>query len=558
MSISHSPLLKSEAPVAPMAHLHHGDEQCPFCDQLIPHDRFEEIKERIEARRAADLDEVRSLLKAQFAQEKAEALELSRRQAESVLKEHVLRAREEERQAAEAAAGQKLAEAERANHHAQAALQARLEQTERAKVAAEQASNALHLQLQQVRLHGEAAVERVKADAAAKAATIREEAKREAELAVQEQLAELTRARQKSEAALEARIVEVETTKTSLQEANATLLVQLDQVRADGEQVLAKAKAEAEARAEAVRLETVAKVHDEVREQLAVAEQAKEESQAKAVAAEERARIVTETHDGELAARLQEQREILEKAKTDAVNAEKSAAFEEKLKLTSKVEELQRTLDNKTAEELGEGAEIDLYEALKAEFEDDKIERINKGQPGADILHTVVRNGKECGSILYDSKNHNAWRNEFVTKLAKDQMAAKADHAVLCSRKLPAGARQLHVQDNVILANPARVIALVRILRTHLVDTHTLRMSNEERTKKTAALYDFITSQRCRDLLGRIDTQAETLLDLQIKEQKAHDAMWKKQGELYRNMQKVRAEISNEIDIIVGTADEAE
>ena len=84
-----------------------------------------------------------------------------------------------------------------------------------------------------------------------------------------------------------------------------------------------------------------------------------------------------------------------------------------------------------------------------------------------------------------------------MTKLASDQMAAKAEHAVLSTSKFPKGARQLHVQDGVILAGPARVVALVQVIRRHLVQTHTLRLSNDERAKKTAALYDFITSERC-------------------------------------------------------------
>jgi hypothetical protein len=92
-------------------------------------------------------------------------------------------------------------------------------------------------------------------------------------------------------------------------------------------------------------------------------------------------------------------------------------------------------------------------------------------------------------------------------------------------------------------------------LRQHIVQTHTLRWSNEARAQKTAALYAFINSERCRDLFKRIDAQAERLLDLQVKEKKAHDTHWKNQGELIRSVQKVQAEIVNEIDTIVGTAD---
>jgi hypothetical protein len=37
-----------------------------------------------------------------------------------------------------------------------------------------------------------------------------------------------------------------------------------------------------------------------------------------------------------------------------------------------------RALENKTAEELGEGAEVDLFESLKSEFPEDNIRRVPK------------------------------------------------------------------------------------------------------------------------------------------------------------------------------------
>ena len=49
------------------------------------------------------------------------------------------------------------------------------------------------------------------------------------------------------------------------------------------------------------------------------------------------------------------------------------------------------------------------------------------------------------------------------------------------------------------------------LIRRHMVQTHTLRLSNAEREEKTAQLYSFITSERCTQLLDRIDTQAGRL-----------------------------------------------
>jgi len=251
---------------------------------------------------------------------------------------------------------------------------------------------------------------------------------------------------------------------------------------------------------------------------------------------------------------LNAQREILERAQEDAVNAEKAKAFEEGQKLSNKVTDLQRALENKTAEELGEGAEVNLFDALRKEFPEDDIQRIPKGAPGADILHVVMLANKRCGTIIYDSKNHNQFRNEHVSKLRADQLAAGADHAILSTRKFPQGTRQLHLQDGVLLANPARVVLIATFIRQHLLQLHALRVSNIERDSKTAALYDFIVSEQCSSLLARIDERAGDLLKQQTKEITWHENNWKRQGEGIRAIQKAKADLENQVSIIIGTS----
>lgn len=536
-------------------------EVCPTCDQPIPHDHFDEIKARIETREQERSAEIKARLDEQFAREKAQvrqeaAVALDRVKQEAA--EKVAAARDEGRQAAEAAAQEQLAAAERMNQEALAALQARIEQAEVAKASSDETRSALQAQLDQMRRDSETAIEKVKQDAAAKEADIRAEAARTADAAVQEKLAGIERARQESEAALQTRIEEAEAAKTAAQEASSALQAQLGQMQRDNAAAIEKVKQDAVLQESEIRREAGAAAEAAMQEKISGIEQAKADAEARYAAAEQQVRALQETHKTQLSQRLQEQRDALEQAKTEAVNAEKSAAFEEKIRLSAKVEDLQRALDKKTAEDLGEGAELDLFEALKSEFEGDRIERVNKGQPGADILHTIMHNGKECGKIIYDSKNHNAWRNDFVTKLTTDKMAAKAEHAILSTRKFPACTRHLHVQDGVILASPARVVALVQIVRQHLVQTHTLRLSNEAQAQKTEALYSFITSERCKDLFGRIDTQAEKLLEMQVKEKKAHEDVWKRQGEMLRSIQKVRAELCNEIDTIIETVEAPE
>jgi hypothetical protein len=104
----------------------------------------------------------------------------------------------------------------------------------------------------------------------------------------------------------------------------------------------------------------------------------------------------------------------------------------------------------------------------------------------------------------------------------------------------------------VIIVNPARAVAIAQILRKHLLHVHTLRLSKTERAEKMAALYDFMTSERYALLFGRLDSDAEGLLELQETDKKYHDNHWRKEGLLARSIQKVKAEIDTEIEMIIG------
>jgi hypothetical protein len=101
-------------------------------------------------------------------------------------------------------------------------------------------------------------------------------------------------------------------------------------------------------------------------------------------------------------------------------------------------------------------------------------------------------------------------------------------------------------------------VLIATLVRQHLLLMHTLRLSGIERERKTVALYDFITSQRCTQLIGRIDGRADELLEIQAKEVKWHEKNWKMQGETIRAIQKAKAELENEIGSIVSMTEREE
>jgi hypothetical protein len=271
-----------------------------------------------------------------------------------------------------------------------------------------------------------------------------------------------------------------------------------------------------------------------------------------------KAQEVEAERDAVVNERVREVREALEKDKAESLAVFKATKDAETQKLSAELDTMKRQLEKQRAAELGEGAHIRLLDALKAEFPEDNIRRIPPGVSGADILHTVMRNGVTCGSILYESKNSTAWRDDYVTKLIQDQTAAHADHAILSTFKFPKDAAQVEIRDGVIIVNPARAVAIAQIIRKHLLHVHTLRLSKSERAEKMASLYDFMTCERYMVLTGRLDTESDALLGLQETDKKYHDNHWKKEALLIRSIQKVKAEIDTAVELIIGGSPESE
>jgi hypothetical protein len=582
---SHSAVHTAFGSSAPV-HLHLENETCPSCGQEIPPEKLEEINGKIASRERERALAITAHLEQRFEIEKAEVeakakASLERAQVEGAAREATVR--EETQKAAEALMNERLAAAEQTRQKQAAELQKHLEDAAAARKIAEETQESLQAQLLQSQHDRETAVEAAQAEAKQAAEASLEQhiaevknayaetetalkvrlaeaeseigaAKRATEAAIAEKLAEAQSAHAESEAALQARIDAAEANRKAAEEASASLSAQVADLQNAREAEVAKIKEDAAADATRIRQEATAAARTALREKLAANEEAVAAANAKVIEAQTKLSTLTSQHESAVAKSLEEQREVLEKANEEAINSERAKAFAETQKLSTKVNDLQRALEKKTNEELGEGAEIDLFEALKKEFPNDRITRIKKGDPGADILHIVLLQGRECGTIIYDSKNHKDWRTDHVAKLKVDQLAANAEHAILSTHKFPQGTSQLHLRDGVVLANPARVVLLATLVRRHLLQVHTLRLSGIERENKTEALYDFITSERCTLLFERIDGRAGELLELQTKEVRWHENNWKKQGETLRAIQKANAELENEISNIVGTS----
>lgn len=216
-----------------------------------------------------------------------------------------------------------------------------------------------------------------------------------------------------------------------------------------------------------------------------------------------------------------------------------------------KLADLQRQLANKTANALGDDAEIDLYEMLRESCPDDKITRVAKGTAGADIKLEVRHKAVAVGAILFDSKNRKSWASSFASKLREDQVNANAAHAILSTTAFPAGKKELCIESDVIVARPGRVGELVQILRGEIIKAHVAGLTNQRRDEKREALYQFIVSEPYQQRAAEVTRLTDQLLDVDAKEKEQHDRTWKNRGGFLRQLQRAQAAIDTEVSAIV-------
>jgi hypothetical protein len=241
-------------------------------------------------------------------------------------------------------------------------------------------------------------------------------------------------------------------------------------------------------------------------------------------------------------------------AVTQAVQAERTKAYGDKLALEQQLEEMKRKLQRKSAHDIGEPAEVDLHEMLTSAFPEDVVSRVVKGVRGPDVIIEVIYEGNTAGKIILDSKDHLRWSNKFTQKLRADQLSEGADFAILSTTIFPARKEQVHIQDNVIVASPARILALVELLRRLVIQSYIQRLSIEARNEKAEAIFAFVVSPACSDLIERIGKLTGELDAIDRAETVAHEKVWTKRADLNRAIRSAYEHFAATINRIIETA----
>jgi hypothetical protein len=225
-------------------------------------------------------------------------------------------------------------------------------------------------------------------------------------------------------------------------------------------------------------------------------------------------------------AQLVEQRAELERERTRLLIEEQRQKNEG---LEKTIDELQRKLRQGSQQAQGEVQEVLLRDLLAEAFELDTIDDVAKGTSGADVLQGVhAQDGRECGTIIWESKRTKAWSDDWLPKLRDDQRAAGAALAVIVTQTLPSGVRLFTEREGVWICSWASATALAVALRAGLIDASLARRVAEGRGEKMQMLFDYLTGSEFRH---RVSGLAEALADMQEdfeQEKRAVLRIWKR------------------------------
>ncbi len=326
----------------------------------------------------------------------------------------------------------------------------------------------------------------------------------------------------------------------------------------DKEKKILKQKAkELEAKGQAID-EQVAEQLKTERKEIAEAEKAKilaeqgEQTKALEEELQEKTKKLQETQKQELELRKQQrqleqeakeikltvQRQIDEERKKIEEQASKEATEKEQLKLREKddqlaamkrqIDELKRKAEVGSQEAQGEALEGALQDVLQQTFPFDAFEEVKKGARGADIIQRVHnRTGKECGTILWESKNTKDFQKPWIEKLKKDQQDANASIAVIMSVALPKEIESFGIYEGVWVSDYKSVVGLATALRHGLIEVARQKLVTAGRDSVKDVIYEYVTGNEFAMHIKAVVNAFGLMQEQLDKERRAMEKIWK-------------------------------
>ena len=218
------------------------------------------------------------------------------------------------------------------------------------------------------------------------------------------------------------------------------------------------------------------------------------------------------------------------------------------------VEELRKSLAQSQSELKGEIGEIDLYAAITHAFPDDFFRRQKRGVSMGDIIQQIrISSGAIDVPIVYDNKKASTITKNDLEKAKKYKKIHGTNYVIIVSNNLPKNSIPNGLygeRDGIILVHPSILIEVIRQIRSGIIEISRLSKSKEDQKVKQFKLYKYVISSEFTMILENLTQINEKLYNLQNKEEKDHNLLWKNRKLLHDQLVKTYNELSGGIESI--------
>lgn len=234
----------------------------------------------------------------------------------------------------------------------------------------------------------------------------------------------------------------------------------------------------------------------------------------------------------------------------EGARREKLKSSKRIIRLQERVFSLQRELESRTSEEMGEAAEEDLLSIIRKEFPDDVVTRVSKGEPGGDVKQIVRWQGRPCGIIVYEAKNVKSWSNTYLNKAMRYRSQYNTPHVILVSTAFPGKEKMFCVKNKIPIIHPSKVAYLAPLIRESAIALATSRLPEQEKISKMEEIYQYLQSPEFQERVNDVLNATENLRKLQAREKRTHENLWSKEEEEIKWIQQATLQIQNKIKAI--------
>lgn len=197
--------------------------------------------------------------------------------------------------------------------------------------------------------------------------------------------------------------------------------------------------------------------------------------------------------------------------------------------LRDRIRDMQRKVEQGSQQVQGEVQELVLEDLLRQEFPFDRFREVPKGVEGADIIQEVrTRDGRSCGTILWESKRTKAWSDGWLPKLRGDQREIRAEVCAIVTQVLPSDVASIGERDGVWVCGFSFMVPMARLLRAGLEEVSRVRRTQAGQETKMQQAYEYLTGTDFRLRVQGVVESLEEMSALLEKEKKAMRNLWRK------------------------------